>query len=100
MDFLGKAPYGREDNVPRPVSPQWSGRGGGENSMPLPRNHRQYNMGGMRGIMVNRLAGWLELSIGKELVPRVRIAVKAREVGAGDLDTEALAGLEDKARGP
>jgi hypothetical protein len=50
--------------------------------------------------MENRLRRGLQLGIAEEGVTSIRITVEAREVGAGDVDTEAMARVQHHARRP
>jgi len=67
---------------------------------PSPRNHRQHDVRRTRHVMENRLRRGLQLGIAEEGMPGVRVAVEAREVSAGDIDTEAMPRLEHHAGGP
>jgi hypothetical protein len=50
--------------------------------------------------MENRLRCGLQRGIAEEGTPGVQIAVEAREVGAGDVNTQTVPRLQHHARGP
>ena len=64
------------------------------------RNHRQRHMRRIRTIMMHRLHRRQELRLCRQGPPGIGIAVKAREVAAGDFQADTVPGLENITGGP
>ena len=65
-----------------------------------PWNDRKRHVRGIHSIVVNGLDRWQQYSLSGEFTPRVGMVVKAWEIAAGDLQTDAMTLLKDIAGGP
>src|SRR5206468_9045813 len=63
-------------------------------------NNWQCHVRGVRAVVVNRLDRWQQCGLCGQYPTRIGITVKAWEIAARNLQTDAMTGLKDIARGP
>src|ERR1700730_7493571 len=68
----------------------------------IPLNHGEDQVGGMRALVIDSVDCLHEVLLGFRLnrASRIDIAIKAREVGAADLQADAMPGFEQVGGGP
>jgi len=67
---------------------------------PRSRYYRKYQGGRVSIVVEDGVRGCNPPGGVRRWLPSVKVAIKAREVAAGEFEPEAVAGAEDIARGP